>query len=154
MVEWPYLRMSLIRTKVFTWFSLALCSFAMGSPFQGRGSIPVYVLDQNKIFHLGLSGIVFLHDGATLLGLNVHTFVCPRSDRRFSLELFRVSSSFVMGSPCRVVYPFFVRPRSFRWNFLLLAAAPLPCLPHGTRQWTVFLWPHLLLCIEFQFCWL
>ena len=154
MVEWPYLRMSSIGTKVFTWVSLSLCSFAMGSPFQGRGSIPVYVLDLNEGFPLGLSGIVFLHDGATLLGSNVHTFVCTRSDRRFSLELFWVSSSFAMGSPCRVVYLFFVRPRSFQWNSLLLAAASLPCLPHGTRQWTVIFCPHLLLRIEFQFCWL
>ena len=76
MVEWPYLCMSSIGTKVFTWFSLALCSFAMGSPFQGRGSIPVYVFNRNEGFHLRLSGTVFLHNGATLLGLNVHTFVC------------------------------------------------------------------------------
>ena len=108
-VECPYLCMYSIGTKVFTWFCLVMCSFAMGSPFyrrvaiptyvldwnegfhlvfsgfvflamgspfQGRGSIPVYVLDRNEGFHLGLSGIVFLHDGATLLGSNVHTFVC------------------------------------------------------------------------------
>ena len=46
--------------------------------------------------------------------------------------LFWVSSSFAIGSPCRVVYPFFLRTRSVHRNFLLLAAAPLPCLPHGT----------------------
>ena len=77
-VECPYLCMYSIGTKVFTWFCLAMCSFAMGFPFFGRVAIPTYVLDRNEGFHLGLSGIVFLHDGAPLLGLNVHTFVCTR----------------------------------------------------------------------------
>ena len=47
---------------------LAICSFVMGSPFQGRVFIPVYVLDRNEGFCLGLSAFLFLRDGVTLSG--------------------------------------------------------------------------------------
>ena len=44
-------------------------------------------------------------------------------------------------------------PLAFPCVFVLflacyLAAMPLPWLTHDTRQWTVFFWPHLLLCYE------
>ena len=47
-----------------------------------------------------------------------------------------------------------IRPRSNQRNFLLLVAVPLPCLSFDVWQLTVFFWSHLLLCFEFQFCWL
>ena len=142
-----------IGTKVFLWFCLTLCSFAMGSPFQGRVSIPIYVLDRNEGFHWVLSGIVFLHDGATLLGSVVHTLYVLDRLEGFNLICsgFQVPSHWVPQQSCVSVLK---RPQSYRRNFLLLAAAPCPCLPHGSRQWTVFFWSHLLLCIEFQFRWL
>ena len=63
----------------FTWICLAMCCFAMGSPFSGRVSIPMYVLDRNEGFHLVLSSFVFLRDGVTLSGSRVHTYECTRS---------------------------------------------------------------------------
>ena len=82
-----------IGTKVFPWICLAMCSFAMGSPFSGRVSIPMYVLDQNEGFHLVLSSFVFLRDGVTLSGLRVHTYVCTVLDRNEGFHL--VLSGFV-----------------------------------------------------------
>ena len=86
-VECPYLCMYSFGMKVFTWFCLAMCSFAMGSPFYVRVAIHMYVLDRNEGFHLVFSGFVFLRDGVTLSGSRVHTCVCTRSKRRFSLGL-------------------------------------------------------------------
>ena len=101
----PYLCMYLIGTKVFTWCCLAMFLHD-GVLFLDHVSIPMYVLDWYEGFHLVLSAFVFLHNGVTLTGSSVDTYICTRSKRRFSLGFVWHCVSSQWGHSFRVECPY------------------------------------------------
>ena len=97
----------------------------------GRVCVSLYVLDRNEGFNLACSGFqVPSRRGHPFGSMSVPLSVLDRNEG-FNLFFsgFRV--------PSRWDHPFwgrvsvFIRTRSDRRNFLLLAAAPLPCLTHA-----------------------
>ena len=125
-VELAYLCSCSIVTKALTWVVLGFKFLRDGVTLLGSSvHTHVYtVLDRNEGFYLVLSCYVFLRGGVPLLWLSGLTFICPRSERRFSLGFLWLCVPSRWGHPFRVegsyLCVYSIATKVFTWVCLAL----------------------------------
>ena len=133
-----------------------------GVTLGGRVCVSLYVLDRNEGFNLVFSLCHIPSRWGYPFRVEYSYCLLPRSDRRKFLgeptwRLVCLGSMFFLWLVQRWALLSSLSSLLLCVSVLILAcclaATPLPGLTHVTRQWTVFSWPHLLLCFVSMVFW-